>query len=325
MVPLARPAVPGDRWSGARGSGRTEAVSLSRLTPRLGERVDSNVQRLREYIVKQNNPIRRLIGHGTPLPLTIALLVLLFMGPAMSGPVGSLTTFVNGEVADADQVNGNFEALRIAVDDNDARISALEGAGSSFDVDSYATGTRRGFITVPANGQVDLIPPANETWLVRSLAGTAPGANTTFGWADALEELTINNFGSTGLAGVAIAISDAGWLRFKDTSGNSFDIYYTATVVQAEHVFSLTDVASAATQEVRPPAGQVWFITNALSESQFADPKAAFTNGVNTAGPLVRNGVATAAFISIDNANYVTYTNTTGGAQKFLITGVRVP
>ena len=33
-------------------------------------------------------------------------------------------TFVNGTPADADQVNANFDAVEIAVNDNDARLRA---------------------------------------------------------------------------------------------------------------------------------------------------------------------------------------------------------
>ncbi len=269
---------------------------------------------------------RRVLGRGMSPLLAIAFFVFLLVPSASGSQVGALTTFTNGTVADADEVNANFTAVRSAVNDNDTRITALENAGGApFDVDSYASGTRRGFITVPANGQADLIPPANETWLVRSLTGTPSGANTTFGWADGSEELTINNFSGNGLSGVAIAISDAGWLRFKNSTGSAFALYYTASIVAAEHVFQLVDVPAAGTQTFRPPAGQTWFVTNCLTESQFSDPRAAFTDGVNTAGSFVRNGVASAAFISIDNTNYVTYNNSTGGAQKFVVTGVRIP
>jgi hypothetical protein len=39
--------------------------------------------------------------------------------------VGPLTVFSNGTVADADQVNANFEAMRTAIDDNAARLGAI--------------------------------------------------------------------------------------------------------------------------------------------------------------------------------------------------------
>jgi hypothetical protein len=46
-----------------------------------------------------------------------------------AGSVGTLTTFVNGTVADADQVNANFTAIATAVDDNDARLDAFTVSG----------------------------------------------------------------------------------------------------------------------------------------------------------------------------------------------------
>jgi hypothetical protein len=49
----------------------------------------------------------------------------------LAGPVGSLTTFSNGTVADANEVNANFSAIRTAVDDNDSRITSLEAGGGS--------------------------------------------------------------------------------------------------------------------------------------------------------------------------------------------------
>ena len=270
-------------------------------------------------------PRRTILGRGTPPALTVLLLVLLFVPSAGGGQVPALTTFTNGTTADADEVNANFEAIRAAVNDNDTRITTLEGASAPIDIDSYAVGTRRGFVTIPANGTVDIQPPANETWLIRSLTGTPTGSNTRVGWTNGTIAFIHNTYSGNGLSGVAIAISDAGWLRLEDTSGNAGTVYYTATVVNAEHVFSLTNVAAAASQEVRPPAGQVWLITNCLSESQFSDPKPAVTDGVNTANGLVRNAVSTAGFVSIDNANYITYTNSTGGVQGLLVTGIRLP
>lgn len=57
----------------------------------------------------------------------LVLLVLVAVPTAMlAGAVGSLNTFANGAVADAAQMNANFNAVRSAVDDNDARLDALE-------------------------------------------------------------------------------------------------------------------------------------------------------------------------------------------------------
>ena len=81
-------------------------------------------------------------------PLLVAVVILILMPAATGSQVGSLTTFTNGTVADANQVNANFQALRTAVNDNDTRIASLEAA--------------------PPHGQVisslAMVPNANQTW-----------------------------------------------------------------------------------------------------------------------------------------------------------------
>jgi hypothetical protein len=60
--------------------------------------------------------------------------------------VGSLVSFTNGTVADADEVNANFATLRDAVDDNQAQLDAMSG-GSGMVVD---------FVYAQDNGQDSL-------------------------------------------------------------------------------------------------------------------------------------------------------------------------
>ena len=58
-----------------------------------------------------------------------------------SGPVAGLTIFVNGELADADEVNANFTIVQAAVDDNHTRISVLENlTDASCPTNSFMTG-----------------------------------------------------------------------------------------------------------------------------------------------------------------------------------------
>jgi hypothetical protein len=58
--------------------------------------------------------------------LASACAVLAVVGPAGAGPVEDLVTFTAGTPAKADEVNANFGAVAEAVNDNDARIAALE-------------------------------------------------------------------------------------------------------------------------------------------------------------------------------------------------------
>jgi hypothetical protein len=61
--------------------------------------------------------------------LRIGLLLVLAAVPVAvyAGAVPLLVQFVNGQIADADEVNANFAAVSTAVDDNDSRLGVLEG------------------------------------------------------------------------------------------------------------------------------------------------------------------------------------------------------
>ncbi len=61
--------------------------------------------------------------------VTLGIQLLVFPLMLQAGTVGSLTSFSNGTVADAVDVNDNFAALSTAVDDNAARVADLESAG----------------------------------------------------------------------------------------------------------------------------------------------------------------------------------------------------
>lgn len=62
----------------------------------------------------------------------IALMSLLsFALPAAAGPVNGLTSFTAGTPARAAEVNGNFTAVKTAVDDNHTRIGTIEGVNAA--------------------------------------------------------------------------------------------------------------------------------------------------------------------------------------------------
>ena len=77
-------------------------------------RTDTTRTRLRQLAA------RPLLRCGFLLALAMAPLAV------YAAQVIGLTTFVNGTVADADEVNANFTAAATAVNDNDGRISTLE-------------------------------------------------------------------------------------------------------------------------------------------------------------------------------------------------------
>lgn len=57
-----------------------------------------------------------------------SVLVLIVAGIAVGSSVGVPNAFAPNTVADANQVNANFNAITAAVNDNDSRLTALEGA-----------------------------------------------------------------------------------------------------------------------------------------------------------------------------------------------------
>jgi hypothetical protein len=61
--------------------------------------------------------------------LFLGMLPLLLLGSsaAIADTLSLPNTFTNGEVADADEVNANFDAVKTEVDDNDVRIDAVLG------------------------------------------------------------------------------------------------------------------------------------------------------------------------------------------------------
>ena len=81
--------------------------------------------------------------------IAIGLLIGIFAAVAIGGQVNpsNVTTFVNGTTADADQVNANFAELTTQINDNDTRITALEGGGT----DTHYIGVG---IQAPQLGQV---------------------------------------------------------------------------------------------------------------------------------------------------------------------------
>lgn len=64
---------------------------------------------------------RRRVRYG------IALALLAVPAVAIAAPVAIPNDFVAGEVISASEMNANFSAVKASVDDNDARLTSLEG------------------------------------------------------------------------------------------------------------------------------------------------------------------------------------------------------
>jgi hypothetical protein len=62
----------------------------------------------------------------TALGLPVLLVLLAVPLVVVAGTVSVPNTFVNGAVADADDVNANFDSVETAVNDNDSRITAAQ-------------------------------------------------------------------------------------------------------------------------------------------------------------------------------------------------------
>jgi hypothetical protein len=83
---------------------------------------------------------------------------------ASAGKVAELTKFNNGERADAEQVNANFTAVKVAVDDNDKKINDLSQPRSA-----SVTYSAVGF--VPENHKVGFVKSKNDGSLSLSEGG----------------------------------------------------------------------------------------------------------------------------------------------------------
>ena len=110
----------------------------------------------------------------------VAAVALCYPGWLIASNVGSLTTFAPGTPVRAAEVNGNFTAVRVAIDDNhakvtqdQARISGLEGAvASKVGKDGAGNVTVAGNLTVVGNLNARMRPDWDSGWRVVASNGT---------------------------------------------------------------------------------------------------------------------------------------------------------
>ena len=79
-------------------------------------------------MTQRNQNAQDLQRLTTRRTLRVALLLVLAIVPTAvyAGQVTGLVSFVNGTIADANQVNGNFSTIAAEVNDNDGRVQSLE-------------------------------------------------------------------------------------------------------------------------------------------------------------------------------------------------------
>lgn len=113
----------------------------------------------------------------TRLVVTCALVALAAPVVLYASSVGPLKSFANDTVADATEVNGNFDALRTAIDDNDARLDTFTfsagkvGLGATPSV-SLDLGARTDGLRIPGGTTAERPAAANGTIRFNTQLGT---------------------------------------------------------------------------------------------------------------------------------------------------------
>jgi hypothetical protein len=91
------------------------------------------------------------------LPLAVLALAAIMPVLALASPVPALNTFESGQPILAQEFNENFDAFKAAIDDNDARISAMEGEQQELIVvrasNTIATAIQDTSTTIPFNDE----------------------------------------------------------------------------------------------------------------------------------------------------------------------------
>ena len=132
--------------------------------------------------------------------LTLGAMVVVVPLAAYASSLTVTHTFVNGTIADADEVNANFSDVKTAVDDNDSRITTLEGgvagleivnsalvcAVAQFSNPSVACSSGKKVLgggcssTSTAANVLESYPLANNQWQCGFFCGGAPGNVTAY-------------------------------------------------------------------------------------------------------------------------------------------------
>jgi len=251
---------------------------------------------------------------------------------ALAGNVTLPNTFVNGQLADANDVNANFSALANAVNANSSDIGTLSGlqTATTTSLVSALNEIRHGAeLTIPPQsavvtgivtfngGAVQIRPPDGEVWSVRYLRG---GVNYNVVLTDGNVGATIAN-SVNGISG-PITIDHSLFLSCGGISGNDGNaIAFGAVRQRLQRVGIAQQIAPGVSVELRPPPGETWqidFATFGLVPS----PVATLFDGT-VGAPLASHDSHSP--ILINNGLWLRFFNSTGGTVNVAATGYKLP
>ena len=105
----------------------------------------------------------------------VAIATLIFASASVASTLSIPNSFSSGATTSAAEMNSNFSAVKAAVDDNDARITALEGGSSAPVFQGFSSGTVAGNA-----GIIGLQTACNTSFSGSKICSSAEFANSTY-------------------------------------------------------------------------------------------------------------------------------------------------
>jgi hypothetical protein len=182
------------------------------------------------------------------LGLTLSLVLLAIPLAVAAGTVTTPNIFVNGTTADADQVNANFDAVETAVNDNDARITTVEGTVNTALVYTNPVTGEQYSNNASYCGSTPAIDGAAGGYVgVKTLCETACGSAT----AHVCEAREMVRFAQTGGT-----IPTSGWTTsggYNDPAGRDCTGFTTASITINGAVWTASTLPSAGPCNISRP------------------------------------------------------------------------
>ena len=105
----------------------------------------------------------------------VAIATLIYASASVASTLSIPNTFSSGAATSAAEMNSNFSAVKAAVDDNDTRITALEGGSSAPVFQGFSSATVAGNA-----GIVGLQLACNSSFSGSKICTSAEFANSTY-------------------------------------------------------------------------------------------------------------------------------------------------